>query len=249
MRPGSGHPALPGDRQICATADRSTFHFAAASRWVEPCAASGSPARSSWLGCPSPTGGNRFGSSPVRGGISVPAPHKASTSTSIILCANPTVAAPGSAMRPDQAARQAVRKPGRGYCAARDADGGPRSGVGVRARIAAQDADVGPTEVEHLRHQRRADLEDQVRGSAAAAWQFPAQSLTSCVLRIRSGPRNPRGDDHLGILTLLNWPDASIGIAEPGPAPYTQVDSGANPAPLSLDCHFYSNERTKKSWS
>jgi hypothetical protein len=30
-----------------------------------------------------------------------------------------------------------------------------------------------------------------------------------------------------------------------GPACHIQADSGENPAPLSLDCHFYSNKYTK----
>ena len=160
----------------------------------------------------------------------------------------PDPAAPGSTMRPDQAARQAGRKPGRGFCSARDADGGPQSGVGVRAGNAALDADVEPIEVEHLRHQRRADLEDQVRGSAAAAWQFPAQSLTSCVLRIRPGLRNARRGYHLEALTLLNWPDARVHVAEPGPASCIQTESapesGTVVAWLSLLV-----ERVREIWS
>jgi hypothetical protein len=57
--------------------------------------------------------------------------------------------------------------------------------------------------------------------------------------------RGARRGDHSEALTLLNWPDALVRIARPGPACYIQADPARNPALLSLDCHFYSNKYTK----
>ncbi len=44
------------------------------------------------------------------------------------------------------------------------------------------------------------------------------QWVASCVLRIRSGLRSARRGDDSEALTLLNWPDALVRIAGPGPA-------------------------------
>jgi hypothetical protein len=56
--------------------------------------------------------------------------------------------------------------------------------------------------------------------------------------RIRSGLRSARRGDHSEALTLLNWPDALVRIAGPGPACHIQADSGAKIRRRHLVCHW-----------
>jgi hypothetical protein len=76
------------------------------------------------------------------------------------------------------------------------------------------------------------------RACVTAGNQLPNscdQRVASCVLRIRSWLRSARRGDHSEALTLLNWPDAFVRIAGPGPACYIQADSDAK---IRRRCHL-----------